>query len=274
MCIRMLQTFIGKLKRKKPIVSRIQGLNNKVTYRVRGKDVGIKYISKKADFFIVGNNNTVIFSVEEFPSRDFCSGLSVEITGNYNVIEIKEPRFLNSKISISGDSNKFYLGKTTKSVNGASFFIESGGIFVAEDNCELGNYMLHVVVNGGYNTHPKLFIGEGTHIAKDAIIRTSDGECLLDYETGQPLSEPEDVYIGKHCWITSRCTILKGAYLPDNTIVGANSLVNKKFVEENTLIIGSPAKVKKTKVRWTEGPYDSVMKKLEKIKVKCNDKIS
>ena len=78
---------------------------------------------------------------------------------------------------------------------------------------------------------------------------------MLDFETNKPISEPKDVYIGKHCWITSRCTILKGTHLPNNTVVGANSLVNKKFTQENTLIAGSPAVVIKERVKWNENSY-------------------
>jgi len=44
--------------------------------------------------------------------------------------------------------------------------------------------------------------------------------------------------------------IFKGAKVSDNSIVGANSVINKKFVEENVVIAGNPAKIIKRGVNW------------------------
>ena len=44
---------------------------------------------------------------------------------------------------------------------------------------------------------------------------------------------------------------MKGAKIPNNCIVGANSLVNKEFFEENCLIAGTPAKIIKKGVNWS-----------------------
>lgn len=54
---------------------------------------------------------------------------------------------------------------------------------------------------------------------------------------------PQNVFIGSHCWIGLRCLILKGTKLADNTIVGANSLLNKDFYEPNSIIVGNPAHI-------------------------------
>ena len=103
-----------------------------------------------------------------------------------------------------------------------------------------------------------MVIGDNVNIAKDAIIRTSDGQSLLDPKTMLPTDPPEDVIIGNHVWIMSRCIILKGTHLPDGCAVAANSLVNKKFEEENLLLCGTPAKIMKRNIRWGD-PYGKVM---------------
>ena len=50
--------------------------------------------------------------------------------------------------------------------------------------------------------------------------------------------------------------ILKNAFLADYTIVGAGSVVTKKFSEPHTIIAGNPARVVRTDVEridlWTE----------------------
>ena len=60
----------------------------------------------------------------------------------------------------------------------------------------------------------------------------------------------------------SRCTILKGVNLPNGTIVGTCSLVNKKFEKENTLIAGTPARIIKENVAWVPYSYGEYMEKI------------
>ena len=61
-----------------------------------------------------------------------------------------------------------------------------------------------------------------------------------------PFKEQEGVSkgirIGKNVWIGSGVTILDGAEIGDNTIVVANSLVNRRF-PSNCIVQGNPAKV-------------------------------
>lgn len=262
MRIKFIQNLIDILRHKKKLNINfnpyIKGTNNKIVFKTSKNDV-VKNILDK-NLTISGNNNTIIFISDNVK---FPKGLKLNIVGDYNYVEIHKPNFKETLIGIFNNDNRFILEETCQICNGATFSLASGGSINIEKNCEIGNYSLWVVVNGDYKTKHKLHIGEGTHIAKDAIIRTSDGECLLDFDTNMPISEPQDIYIGKHCWITSRCTILKGSYIPDNSIIGANSLVNKKFTEEYTLIAGTPAKVIKKNVKWIKGGYGYNMSKYE-----------
>ena len=196
---------------------------------------------------VKGNNNKIIFEQEDL---NFPKGLKINIFGDDNYIEIHQTKFLNCYIHIYENNNRFILNKPVNVIEGALFYIDGSSKIVIEEDCELGNGQLHIQARGFLGKSSKVFIGEGTHIAREAIIRTSDGECLIDNNTNKIKEFINDVYIGKHCWITSRCIILKGSILPNNTIVGANSLVNKKITEESTLIAGSPAKIIKRNVKW------------------------
>lgn len=53
---------------------------------------------------------------------------------------------------------------------------------------------------------------------------------------------PQDVHIGRNCWLGNSVTILPGVHLGENVIVGANSVVTKSF-GPNVLIAGIPAKI-------------------------------
>lgn len=44
------------------------------------------------------------------------------------------------------------------------------------------------------------------------------------------------VVIGKHCWIASNVTILKGVHIGDNSVIGAGCVVYKD-VPDNTVVV-------------------------------------
>ena len=80
----------------------------------------------------------------------------------------------------------------------------------------------------------------------------SDGHAIMDKDTKEFLNKPSHpVIIGNKCWIGEAVRIQKRAIIPDNTIVGAGSIVTKKFTEENTIIAGNPAKIIKQNVIWS-----------------------
>lgn len=51
-------------------------------------------------------------------------------------------------------------------------------------------------------------------------------------------------------WIFGVGAIIIGdVYIADNCVIGANSLVNKSCYEENSVIVGSPARILKENVK-------------------------
>ncbi|MDO8610502.1 MAG: DapH/DapD/GlmU-related protein [bacterium] len=50
------------------------------------------------------------------------------------------------------------------------------------------------------------------------------------------------MHIGKNVWITTRCTILPGVTIGDNSIIAAGSVVTKD-IPPNCLAGGNPAKI-------------------------------
>ena len=110
----------------------------------------------------------------------------------------------------------------------------------------------------------KLVIGKRAQFGRELTIRTSDGHSIYNIGEKLPYNEPEDIIIGDDVWIAQRSTIIKGAQIPSNCVVGACSLVNKKFEEEGCIIAGNPAKVIKRNIRWEFDPYGHVLNKHNK----------
>ena len=50
--------------------------------------------------------------------------------------------------------------------------------------------------------------------------------------------------------------ILKGAYISSNTVIGAFSVVTKKFEKNNIIIAGKPANIVKENIVWIKQSID------------------
>lgn len=72
--------------------------------------------------------------------------------------------------------------------------------------------------------------GENVHIYDHNHIYKDMGDFRHMGYTTSP------VHIGRHCWISSNCTILKGVSIGDNCVIGAGTVVYKD-IPANSLVI-------------------------------------
>ena len=82
-----------------------------------------------------------------------------------------------------------------------------------------------------------VYIGENSKLSYNNLVITSKHK-IDDFST----IEAEPVHIGKNVWITSRCTILGGIRIGDNSTIGAGSVVTQN-IPANCLAAGNPARV-------------------------------
>jgi len=87
-------------------------------------------------------------------------------------------------------------------------------------------------------------IGADSIIAWDVFISGSDWHDI----SGVPRCSP--IVIGNNVWIAHGVSISKGAIVPSGCIVGAKSLVLAGNFQENSLIAGVPAKVRRRDIEW------------------------
>lgn len=102
-----------------------------------------------------------------------------------------------------------------------------------------------ITCNSRIMVEQSLTIGSDCIIAWDVFISDSNWHDIVGVERCTPVS------IGDRVWISHGVSVLKGAVIPDGTIVGAKSLVDKQFDIPNTLIAGIPAKVLKHGMHWS-----------------------
>lgn len=115
--------------------------------------------------------------------------------------------------------------------NAGTRIINHGTLSVGENTSFNGNVSIIC-----YN---RVDIGDNVACSWHCQIMDTDFHRLLDLGTGERLNEDRPVKIGNHVWIGSRCLILKGSEIPDDSVVAAGSIVTKQLIETHTVYVSN-----------------------------------
>ena len=161
----------------------------------------------KASVKIKGDND-VIKIHEGSPS----SGITINITGNNNTIEINRGHLMRDLKVVCGSyvpshNTSLYINK--------AFSIEPNGRFNL------------------YNSGNSIKIGSNCMFSSNVTIQCGESPHLIfDLETGEYLDISDGVLIGDHVWIGENAYLTKRACIADENIVAACSVVTKKFTKK------------------------------------------
>lgn len=126
---------------------------------------------------------------------------------------------------------------------------------------ERSNWITGHGLGGGHFGHrtgrdPALLLGEHASITKSHIIDCTDKveigafTTIAGYHSQlithgiNVLENQQDckpIRIGAYCLVGTRVTVLGGAALPDRSVLGAGSVLNKAHTEEHAVYAGQPA---------------------------------
>ncbi|WP_368658038.1 DapH/DapD/GlmU-related protein [Metabacillus halosaccharovorans] len=191
---------------------------------------------------INGEDNYFHFDKDDFS----ISSTEIRITGRNNKILVgKSTNFKNLKITITGSNNLIEIGSKCRIVGKLLIIGDSQKISIGDRTTLREDNYLHS--EEGKN----ISIGDRCMFSTDVTIRTSDSHSVIDKSTNERVNKAGDVIIGDHVWIAANTLISKGVTIPEDCIVGANSVVTKSFEEKSCAIGGIPAKVLKNNVTWT-----------------------
>ena len=115
------------------------------------------------------------------------------------------------------------------------FHANWGGHHVHFGNRVYANFNLTLVDD----TH--IYVGDCTMIGPNVTVATAGhpiAPCLRKY--GVQFNAP--VHIGKNCWIGAGALIMPGITIPDNSVIGAASVVTKD-VPANVVAVGNPCRI-------------------------------
>lgn len=114
---------------------------------------------------------------------------------------------------------------------------------------EIGNNF-NVTAETSIVCHKYIKFGDNNLISWENLVMDTDFHKIKKLNGDNFVNDLKNIDIGNNVWIGCRNTILKGSRIMDNSVIGANSLVNKEFKKENVLIAGNPAKILKENIIW------------------------
>lgn len=176
------------------------------------------------------------------------SSVVFDIVGNGNAISIGSSCFLKSvTFHIRGDNHFILIGEACRFNRGGTIWIEDtdGSLDIGE-NSTFENVHLAVTEPGS-----RIRVGRDCMFAYDIDVRTGDSHSIFDQKSHQRVNCAENVSIGNHVWVAAHCTILKGARIPDGSVVATGAIVTKRFSQEGSVIAGNPAQVVKEGIYWS-----------------------
>lgn len=195
--------------------------------------------------FFKGRENTVkIGPSPNGPAQN--SALRLHIFGSGNIVNIGAGAILRD-LSIA-------VGSASSAADNVAVFI--GEKFSCEPDC---SFLL-------YNSRNRLEIGNNCMFSRNITLRCGElPHLLFDAETGEYLDGANAVKIGNHVWIGENAYLTKRCSVADGCVVGAHSVVSRRFERSGCVIAGNPATIVKERVKWFRNksflPKDSIFEK-------------
>lgn len=169
--------------------------------------------------------------------------INVSGVGNSIIIE-KGCRLKNCQITILGNNNTLNISNDCVG-NGLNVWMEDdeNSIMVGHNTWFTG--FCHLACIEG----TKIYVGKRCLFASDVTIRTGDSHSILNMD-GKRTNPSLNVSIADHVWVGNKVIILRGAEVPEDSVVGTGAIVTRQKFEKNSIIVGSPAKVVRLGINW------------------------
>ncbi len=193
------------------------------------------------------NNKLILIKNNKEILNPKIKGLKVIFGGSNSVVKLSTPIKFKDCRWVLGNNNKIEI-KSAEHINKLDIphrMSDNTTLFIDEDfSCEGAIFYLHD------EPDKEIIIGKDCMFSFGITLWPSDGHSIFNNK-GELINFPQKkLTIGNHVWIGHGALILKNSAIPDGSIIGARSLVNKAFSEKNTIIAGTPAKIVKRDILW------------------------
>jgi acetyltransferase-like isoleucine patch superfamily enzyme len=192
---------------------------------------------KNVEFDIKGINNTCLLN--KFIGH---GKLKIRMDGNNCLFEMGKGNRINNGFDIAFPTSGFKIPEKSKIIIGNDNFI---------------NGYVSILVPMHEDKYVK--IGNNNLFAGNICIRGISEHLIYDIKTKKRLNDEKNIIIGDKIWICSSVRVLNKARIPSNSVIAKNSIVNKAFEQENVLLAGAPAQIKKEGIMWHIGVDNSYL---------------
>ena len=131
---------------------------------------------------------------------------------------------------------------------GPGFILRGGASLIVTGEMTCGQDVL-INQRAMVSCQKRITVGDHVRIGWDAQILDSDCHLVYNEMTRKVAVPYRPVTIGRNVWIASRVNVGKGAVIPDYSLVGRGSFINKDFSSVTTkgnVFVGSPAVLRAT----------------------------
>ena len=95
----------------------------------------------------------------------------------------------------------------------------------------------------------EITFGNDCLLSWDVLVMDTDEHPLYDKDN-ERINPDKPIIVGNHVWIGCKCVLLKGAEVPNDTVLAAGTLLKSAFAGENQVIGGNPPSILKREVHW------------------------
>jgi acetyltransferase-like isoleucine patch superfamily enzyme len=186
------------------------------------------------------HNNTI--NIEGLIEKD--ANITLKIIGKNNIVELGDIRRVSKiDIQVIGDNNYIKLGNLRR-VGSLRLIVKNqskvciGDFSTIEEAYILADFGRSIIIN------------EDCMISFRVDIRTTDGHGIYSLESGDLLNDSGDIVLGNHVWIAQGVIVSKNTVIGNSSVVGARSYLQNVKIPNNSLVVGTPARIVKSNITW------------------------
>ena len=214
------------------------------------------------------SNNKIIFVTDDGTETivESVKGLDCKFIGDNNILKIHKDSFFDqgSCVWFHGSNSYVEFGKiyVHAFINVA---IGHNGRLLVGDNFSSNGSEFNLIEDGSY-----VKIGNDVLFAKGTKIFSSDMHTIYEISEGKILNYKNQIILHDHIWIAEDAMILGNSEVLSDSVIGAKSVVNKRFAEKNIILAGTPAKIVKKNINWNRS-FPSELVRLSQERNIIND---
>lgn len=185
----------------------------------------------------IASGNTIDLTGDRLNTRVLVDGAGNKVAIHASV------RLRNLSIEIRGANNLLTIGE--------GCVVQRGSIELFGDGNEIRIGPDGQIVDASIVAHwgTRIEIGSNCLFSSEVDVRTTDSHSILD-ESGARINKDMDVKLGDRVWLGRRASVVKGAEIGDDAVIGTMAVV-AGVIPSNCVAGGIPAKVIRQGTTWS-----------------------